>query len=113
MLFLILGLLSTGLGIIGIILPILPTTPFLLLAAILFSQSSPRLHDWLMRSHYLSAYIRHYREGGGVPRHIKIRSISILWFFLILTMILTGKLWLILLLTAVGGAVSTHIISLR
>lgn len=107
------GLLATSLGIIGIFLPLLPTTPFLLLAAVLFSKSSERLHSWLLKSKYLSAYINHYRNGGGVSRAIKIRSISVLWFFLVLTMILSGKLWLVLLLLLVGSAVTWHILSLR
>lgn len=112
-LLLISGLLATGLGIIGIFLPLLPTTPFLLLAAFLFSRSSDRLHNWLLKSKYLAEYINHYRNGGGVSRSIKIRSISFLWFFLILAMILSGNPWIVLLLLLVGGGVTAHIISLR
>lgn len=112
-LFISLGLLATGLGILGIFLPLLPTTPFLLLAAYLFSSSSPKLHNWLLKSKYLAEYINHYRNGGGVSRSIKIRSISFLWFFLILSMVLSGNIWIILLLAAVGSAVTAHILSLR
>ena len=63
--YLVLGLLCVGLGALGVVVPGLPTTPFLLLASWLFYRSSPRLQEWLLRS-WLGTYIRSYRRRGGM-----------------------------------------------
>ncbi|EMR74903.1 hypothetical protein MBGDF03_00701 [Thermoplasmatales archaeon SCGC AB-540-F20] len=73
------GTVFVGLGIIGIILPILPTTPFLLLAAACYARSSKRFYDWLINNKWIGAYIKNYREGKGVPLKIKVFTISLLW----------------------------------
>ena len=70
----ILGSLSLGLGIAGIFLPLLPTTPFLLLTAALYFRGSPRLYDWLLRQKRLGPYIRNFREHKAIPLHAKITS---------------------------------------
>lgn len=72
------GVLSVGLGIIGIFIPGLPTTPFLLLSSWLFYKSSERLHDRLHRSP-LGKYIRRYESGKGVSRGSKLVSIGCMW----------------------------------
>lgn len=64
-LFIGLGLIAVGLGVLGVVLPGLPTTPFLLLASWLFYRSSPRLQEWLLQS-WLGTYIRSYRRRGGM-----------------------------------------------
>ena len=63
--YIILGLLCVGLGALGVVVPGLPTTPFLLLASWLFYRSSPRLQEWLLQS-WLGTYIRSYRCRGGM-----------------------------------------------
>src|SRR4030043_2259032 len=73
------GTLSTGLGIIGIFTPILPTTPFLLLAAACYLRSSPRFHRWLMNNRIFGSYIRNYTEGRGIPIKVKLFTIALLW----------------------------------
>jgi len=73
------GTLSTGLGIIGIFVPILPTTPFLLLAAACYMRSSERFYQWLINNRVFGAYVRNYIEGRGMPTRIKIFTILLLW----------------------------------
>jgi len=73
------GTLSTGLGIIGVFIPILPTTPFLLLAAACYMRSSERFYQWLINNRIFGAYVRNYIEGRGMPIRIKIFTILLLW----------------------------------
>lgn len=73
------GWLSVTLGVIGIFLPVLPTTPFLLLAAACFARSSQRFYDWLVTHPRLGPWLRDYLEGNGIPRKAKIYSIATMW----------------------------------
>jgi len=113
-LFFIAGSVFLGLGIIGIFIPILPTTPFLLLTAACYIRSSEKAYNWLLNLKYVGKYIHNYREGRGLPNKIKTIIIAILWITIIISIILTwGLFWvqLILLLVAVG--VSIHIILIK
>ena len=75
--FVVLGMLSVALGTAGIVLPLLPTTPFLLLSAYLFAKSSPRWHDWLVNHKHLGPYIHAWRNKTGLTVAQKLRiSIS-------------------------------------
>ncbi|MFA6928819.1 MAG: DUF454 family protein [Lentisphaeria bacterium] len=100
-------------GITGIFLPVLPTTPFLLLAAFCFSKSSPRFYIWLTSNPYLNSYLENYRSGCGVPRKVIWRSMAFLWTGLLLSALLCNdvRYWCFLLL--VGGAVSLHLLLLK
>lgn len=71
-LFLILGILSLVVGIVAIFLPVVPTTPFIILAAYLFSKSSDRLHDWMLNHKIMGPPIRSWREHGVVPIQAKL-----------------------------------------
>jgi len=73
------GTLSTALGFIGVFIPILPTTPFLLLAAACYMRSSERFYRWLINNRIFGSYIRNYIEGRGMPLKIKIFTILLLW----------------------------------
>ena len=73
------GTLATGLGIIGVFIPLLPTTPFLLLAAACYMRSSERFYHWLINNRIFGAYVRNYIEGRGMPIRIKIFTILLLW----------------------------------
>ena len=75
--YITLGLLCVGLGGLGVVVPGLPTTPFLLLASWLFYRSSPRLQEWLLRS-WLGTYIRSYRRRGGMTIAQKASAIGIM-----------------------------------
>jgi len=73
------GTLSTGIGIIGAFIPILPTTPFLLLAAACYTRSSERFYQGLINNRIFGAYVRNYIEGRGMPIRMKILTILLLW----------------------------------
>ena len=112
--FLSLGFLCVGLGTLGIFLPVLPTTPFLLLAAYLFARSSPRYSDWLQKTPVLGQYIRNYREGGGVSLRNKIIAIAFLWLMLGYTaLMLVSAWWIRGLLLLVAFGVTTHLVRLK
>ncbi|MBR5602622.1 MAG: YbaN family protein [Bacteroidales bacterium] len=109
----ILGLLSLTLGIIGIFVPLLPTTPFLLLAAACFFKSSKSLYEKLINSKHLGRYIRDYRENKRIPLRAKVFSLSLLWTSLIycIFFVASGLLWLQILLAVILVGVTMHIIS--
>ena len=73
------GSVALALGVIGIFVPLLPTTPFLLLASACYLRGSERLHAWLLSHGRLGAYIRAFEEGRGIPRRAKIVAIGLLW----------------------------------
>ena len=73
------GTVSVGLGVIGIFVPILPTTPFLLLAAACYLRGSQRSYNWLINNRIFGPYIRNYHEGKGIPWKTKIFTIFLLW----------------------------------
>lgn len=112
-LLLTIGFIALILGFIGMFLPILPTTPFALVAAACFARSSKKLHHWLVNTRHFGEFIRHYNEGTGVPKATKIRAIASLWIALIISMFLIQLVWVRLLLMVVGMAVTTHIALIR
>ena len=75
----VVGTVSLGLGIIGGFVPLLPTTPFLLLSAACYAKSSTRLYWWLLKNRWFGEYIRDYREGRGVPLRSKVLALAVLW----------------------------------
>ena len=77
--FTLFGFVCVALGVIGIFLPILPTTPFLLLAAWLFFRSDPRAYTWLLNHPYLGPYIRSFREEKAIPLRVKVISVTLMW----------------------------------
>lgn len=111
-LLVIAGMISLGLGAIGIFIPILPTTPFLLLSAACFLRSSERLHNWLINNRWFGDYIRNYQEGRGIPKKTKIISISLLWLSILYSSFFVVDEILIVqvALFIVATAVSIHLI---
>lgn len=109
----ILGLLSLGLAIAGIFLPLLPTTPLLLLSAWCFFRSSPQLYEWLLNHPRLGEYIRNFRENRAIPLRVKVVSVSMVWLTLGYCILAVVDEWwwaqVALLLLAI--AVSWHILS--
>lgn len=107
------GCLCLGVGAVGLLLPVLPTTPFVLLAAGCFGSTSPRLYALLARNRYFGAYIANYKSGTGVARAVKVRSLLFLWGMLALSMAAMDVLPARLLLALVGCAVSAHILCIK
>jgi uncharacterized membrane protein YbaN (DUF454 family) len=104
------GTLSVALGVIGIFLPLMPTTVFLLLAAACYARSSERFYQKLVNHRYLGAYIRNSREGRGMRRRDKVVTLALLWLSIGATMIwTTDALWLRLLLAAIAVGVTVHV----
>lgn len=83
--WIVLGLLLLGVGMLGIILPILPTTPFLILAAACFFRSSKRLHNILLKNSFIGPMIKNFYEGRGITRQVKIFSIGVMWVFVFIS----------------------------
>ena len=111
-LYIALGGISLGVGIAGIFLPVLPTTPFLLLTAALWMRGSPRLYDRLMAHPRLGPYIRSFRETRVLPLRAKIVSVSMLWATILASAFLAvDAWWLRVLLIAIAAAVTWHILS--
>jgi len=102
-----------GLGAVGVVLPLLPTTPFVLLAAICFSKSSKRMYSRLQRSPFFGSFIENYRTKQGVKKSLKTISILFVWAGLVISMFTIQTLWISLLLTAIGGGVTTHILLIK
>ncbi len=77
------GTICLVLGALGILFPGLPTTPFLLLAAALYSRSSKRLHKWLINNRLFGEYIKNFKERKAISLPTKISSISLMWIMII------------------------------
>ena len=103
------GSISIVLGVLGIFLPILPTTPFLLLAAACYVRSSESFYTWLISHPVLSKYILAYLDGRGIPRKAKRYTLVTMWLTMGLSMLVV-PLWQVrILLLCTGLAVSTYI----
>ena len=110
-LLLIAGTLCVLLGLVGMILPVLPTTPFLLLAVVCYAHSSERFHHWLLHNRYFGEYIRNYREGKGIPLKQKLFTILLLWLSIGYTAgFVVSVWWLRLLLLGIAVGVTTHLV---
>lgn len=110
-LLIILGAVSLGLGVTGMFLPVLPTTPFLLLTAWCWLKGSPRLYAWLMSQPRLGPYIRDFQEYRCISRKVKVISVSTLWVTVTVSIVLVHPLWLRILLAAIAVGVTVHILS--
>jgi len=108
------GTLSVGLGLIGIFVPVLPTTPFLLLAAYCYGRSSSRFYDWLMSNPWFGEYIRNYHEGRGIPLKQKFFSITMLWLTIGYAAWFVIPLWWArLILLGVATGVTIHLVRVK
>ena len=96
------GSLCIVLAVLGVFLPLLPTTPFLLLASACYVRSSERLHGWLMGNRLLGGYIRNFKERRGVPLRAKFVTVVFLWLPLLYSVYRLDLLWLELLLVLMG-----------
>jgi len=103
-----------GVGIVGIFVPILPTTPFLLISAALYARSSKRFYNWLINNKIFGRYIENYREGKGIPLKIKLISIALLWITIGCSAIFAIDIfWVRVILVIIAIGVTIHIIRIR
>ncbi|HBZ24705.1 MAG TPA: DUF454 domain-containing protein [Rikenellaceae bacterium] len=110
-LYIILASIFVGLGALGIFIPLLPTTPFLLLATYFYMNSSKQRLRWLLSNRYLGPYIRSYLSKEGIPLRLKIRTLTLLWVtILYATFFATDKLHVQIILIIIAISVSTHLI---
>jgi uncharacterized membrane protein YbaN (DUF454 family) len=108
------GTLAVCLGIVGMILPILPTTPFLLLAAFFYARSSKRIYNKLLNNRWFGEYIRNYREGRGIPLRQKVLTLLLLWLTIGNTIwFLTPQLWVKILLLLIASGVTIHLVRMK
>lgn len=106
------GTLSIVLGILGIFLPLLPTTPLLLLGAACYMRGSKRLYDRLLANKWLGGYIRDYHEKKGIPLRAKVVSIAALWVTMGFSIFFLSKFfWLRLILVAIAIGVTIFLLS--
>ena len=113
-LFAFLGTVSLVLGIMGIFLPVLPTTPFLLLSAAMYMRSSQRLYEWLMSHKHLGAYIRNFREHKALPLRVKTVSVTMVWITLLYCAIFVAEeWWMRAMFITIAIGVTIHILSYR
>lgn len=113
-LLVIFGTVFVGLGIVGIFMPILPTTPFLLLAAACYARSSQRFYHWLLTNRWFGTYIDNYRHKRGMPIKMKIAIVALLWLTIGLSAAFaTQSLTVRIILIVIAVGVSVHIMSIK
>jgi len=113
-LLIIAGTIFLGFGIIGIFLPILPTTPFLLLAVACYARSSKKFYDWLLNNKWFGTYIKSYHEGRGVPLKFKVFTISLLWITILASVFFViSNVWIKIILIIIAIGVTIHIITIK
>ena len=111
--FIVAGTISLGLGAAGVFLPLLPTTPFLLLSAACYYKGSERMHRWLLNNKLFGSYIRNYKEGKGISKIAKILSLFLLWITIGYSVFfMVGSYVVQLILFAVAIAVTVHVATL-
>lgn len=107
------GSLSLFLGVIGIFLPLLPTTPFLLLSAACYAKGSDKFYHWLIHHKYLGEYIKNYREKRGIPFKTKVIALILLWSSISYSIYIVDKSFVRIILVITVISVTKHLLSLK
>jgi len=108
------GSVALGIGIVGIFVPLLPTTPLLILAALCYMRGSQRLYNALLGNRLAGSYVRNYLEGRGMTLKMKIWTLTLLWVSLVLTAVLATGSWIIrIILAVVLVGVTIHILTIK
>jgi uncharacterized membrane protein YbaN (DUF454 family) len=112
--FFVAGSVSLAVGAIGIVLPVLPTTPLLLLALACYCRSSERMTRWVLTNKYFGSYIRRYKEGKGIPLKTKIIALVALWLTISYSaFFIVNNWWIVqLILFAIAIGVTIHLVKL-
>ena len=109
-----LGTVCVGLGVLGMFLPLLPTTIFLLMAAYCYSKSSERFHNWLLSNRWFGTYIKNYQAKKGITLRQKVTTLLTLWVSIGVSIwLLGGGFWSTLLLLAIAIGVTIHLVLLK
>ncbi len=103
------GWIALTLGIFGVVLPLLPTTPFVLLAAACFAKSSPRFHHWLLTHKFFGPIIHNFQSGKGIPKQIRNNTILFIWLTMGISMLVIATLWSTILLITIGASVTIYL----
>jgi uncharacterized membrane protein YbaN (DUF454 family) len=112
-LLIVAGTISLIFAAIGVVIPLIPTTPLLLLAVACYCRSSERLYTWLINNRWFGEYIRNYREGKGIPLKTKVLAVTVLWATISVSVVFLAPILLVqVLLLAIAIAVSAHILRL-
>lgn len=107
------GTIFVGLGILGIFIPVLPTTPFLLLAAACYARSSERFYQWLLNHRWFGNYIKTYQEGKGIPLRAKAISISLIWLTILSAVLFIVHPFIVrIILIVIAAGVTLYLLSL-
>ena len=109
--WLLAGLTAVGLGAIGVVLPLLPTTPFLLVAAFAFARSSKRLDSWLREHQTFGPLINNWHRDGSIDRSVKRTAIIVIFLTPVITWLLDAPLWVIACQVVVLGASAIFILT--
>lgn len=105
------GTICLVLGAIGVFIPLLPTTPFLLLSATFYLRSSERMYRWLFENRYFGEYLRNYKDGRGIPLRTKLFAVAMLWAAISYSILYIATHWVVrLILAVIAVAVTTHIL---
>ncbi|MCI0437063.1 MAG: YbaN family protein [Gemmatimonadetes bacterium] len=107
------GLLFLGLAGIGVVLPLMPATCFLLVSAGCFGRSSPRLYHWMHHNPVFGKLLRDYRDHRVIPIRIKVASVAVLWVTMGITLVLVPN-WIVrVIIIAIGVTITAHVVSVR
>ena len=113
-LLLVCGFLFTFLAFLGALLPLLPTTPFLIVAAACFFRSSVRFYNWIMFNRLFGHYLQDYQSGRGIAVHVKITALAFMWISTLVSIfVFVPWLWLKIVLLVISTAVTIHVLMIR
>ncbi|MFZ1460152.1 MAG: YbaN family protein [Ignavibacteria bacterium] len=112
--FLAAGTILVGIGVLGMFLPLLPTTIFFILAAWCFARSSEKFHFWIHNNKYFGRYLSNYMQNKGMTLRAKIYSIAFLWTGILISVLFaTDALYIRILLLLIAAGVTWHLISIK
>lgn len=112
--YLISGFLLVAIGVIGIFLPVLPTTIFLILASACFVKSSPKANEWLRNHRILGMYVKNYQDKSGLTVRAKIFNIAFLWTMILLSAFyLTDEFYIKIILLLIAAGVTIHLLMIK
>jgi uncharacterized protein len=108
------GTVCVGLAVLGMLLPLMPTTVFLLAAAYCYARSSERFHTWLMNNRLFGSYISNYKAGNGISARQKAFTVITLWLSIGFSIwAISARFWATLLLLVIATAVTVHVLLVK